>query len=366
MPVVWQIRLRAADGSLVAVLDDYESFSAEKRVNAPALYTLRMSGENAKVALFELDGQLEFWRRWPEYAIDWTKEVEAFHRNEDYIINADGSFTFQSQGLGYVDLLDRRIIANFTASAEASKAQRAETVAKAFVLEQVGADADDAEGNDGRVTTGLDIEAPGATGHSVYFARFSKNVLDVLQEIARIGGGDFDVVGTGDATFEFRWYDGQLGMDRSATVKFSLPLGNMARPVLAIHRSMEKNAIWVGGVGQKAGRMLRWRTDVGAIADSTWNRHEFFTDARNTPSENGLFSKGDTLLDRYEARPMLTFDILQTPSCLYGKHYFLGDLVTALFEAGSISFSATRKITGVRATVNAQRNEVLTVETSDV
>ena len=56
MPVTWQIRLKAADGSLVAVLDDYESFSAEKRVNVPALYSLRMSGENAKVALFELDG----------------------------------------------------------------------------------------------------------------------------------------------------------------------------------------------------------------------------------------------------------------------------------------------------------------------
>ncbi|HUV93945.1 MAG TPA: hypothetical protein VMX14_03840 [Anaerolineae bacterium] len=361
MPVIWQIRLKQADGSLAAIVDDYESFSAEKRVNAPALYSLRMSGENVKVALFELDGQLEFWRRWPEQSINWTKEIEAFHRNADYIINADGSFTFQSQGRGYVDLLNRRIIANFTASSEASKANVAETVAKEFVLEQVGADA-----GVGRVTTGLSIELDGANGNPVYLARFSKNVLEVLQEIGRIGGGDFDVVGTGEATFEFRWYDGQLGTDRSATVIFSLPLGNMARPVLSVHRSTEKNAIWVGGQGQQTSRVLVWRIDAGTIDDSTWNRHELFTDARNTPSVDGLNSKGDALLDEHEARPVLTFDLLQVPACLYGKHYYLGDLVTALFEAGSISLSATRKITGVRFTVDAQRGEVLTVETSDV
>lgn len=363
MPITWQIRLKAADGSLAAILDDYESFSAEKRVNAPSLYSLRMSGEDAKVALFELDGQLEFWRRWPEYAIDWTKEVEAFHRNASYIINVDGSFTFQSQGCGYIDLLDRRIVANFTGSAEARKFQLAETVAKEFVLEQVGADA-----GAGRVTVGLDIEADGAGGNTVYLARFSKNVLDILQEIARIGGGDFDIISTGEASFEFRWYDDQLGTDRSATVTFSLPLGNMARPVLYIHRSAEKNAIWVGGQGQKTDRTLVWRTDAGTIDDSTWNRHELFTDARNVPraSVEGLEIKGDTLLDRYKSARVFDFDVLQTPSCLYGKHYFLGDLVTANFEAGSIAFSATKKVVAVRFTINAQRGEVLTVETSDV
>jgi len=361
MPVTWQIRLKAADGSLAAVIDDYQTFSVEKYVNATSVYVLRMSGENPKVALFELDGQIEFWRRWPQYDIDWTKEVEAFHRNSEYIINADGSFSFQSSGVGYVDLLDRRIIANFTGSAEASKAQLAETVAKEFVLEQVGADA-----GAGRVTTGLSIEADGAGGNSVYLARFSKNVLEVLQEIARIGGGDFDVVGTGAATFEFRWYDGQLGTDRSATVTFSLPFGNMARPLLSIQRSTEKNAIWVGGQGQQDGRLLVWRTDAGTIDDSTWNRHELFTDARNTPIANGLNSKGDALLDKHKARPVLTFDVLQTPACLYGKHYFLGDLVTARFEAGSIAFSATRKVIGVRFTITPERGEFLTVETADV
>jgi len=361
MPVIWQIRLRASDGSLVAVLDDYESFSAEKRVNAPSLYSLRMSGKNAKVALFELDGQLEFWRRWPEYAIDWTKEVEAFHRNASYIINADGTFTFQSQGCGYVDLLDRRIVANFTGSGQASKTDVAQDVANDFVAEQVGAGA-----GAGRVTVGLTIGGGEGAGNTVTLARFSKNVLDVLQEIARIGGGDFDVVSTGEATFEFRWYDGQRGTDRSATVTFSLPLGNMARPVLYIHRSMEKNAIWVGGQGQKTDRTLVWRTDADAMDDSTWNRHELFTDARNTPSVDGLNSKGDTLLDRYKSARVFDFDVLQTPSCLYAKHYFLGDLVTAVFKAGSIDFSATKKVVAVRFVINAQRGEVRSVETSDV
>jgi len=361
MPVVWQIRLKAADGSLVAVIDDYESFTAEKYVNAKSVYALRMSGQNSKIALFELDGQLEFWRRWPEVGIDWTKEIEAFHRNEDYIINVDGSFTFQSMGLGYIDLTDRRIIANFTASAQSSKSGVAESVAKEFVLEQVGASA-----GAGRVTTGLSIEADGANGDTVTLARFSKNVLGVLQELARVGGGDFDVVGTGPATFEFRWYDGQLGTDRSATVVFSLPFGNMSQPQLSIHRSTERNAVWVGGQGEQTDRLLVWRTDAVAIAESTWNRHELFTDARNTAVEAGLNSKGDMLLDKNRALTSLQFNVLQTPSCLYGKHYFLGDLTKAQFDAGSISYSATKKITGVRFTVNVQRIEDLSVGTSDV
>jgi len=231
---------------------------------------------------------------------------------------------------------------------DASKSGVAETVMKAFVDKQCG------PGAGARALSGLSIEADGAHGNSTELGRAYRNVLEICQEIARTGGGDFDVVSTGAATWEFRWYTGQRGTDRHTTVVFALERGNMAKPHLRLWRADEVSAVLVGGQNEGAARTTVWRTDATRIAESPWNRIERFADARNETTTAGLNAVGDRVLDEGKPRATLDFEVLQVPSCLYGKHYFLGDLVGTKF----LTYSATKKLNEVTITVNAQGESI--------
>ena len=355
MAAIWQIRFKDTSGGLVAYIHAFMSFVARRVVNGVGLYSLRLSGDDPKCALFDLDGQIEFWRANDAYGIDWRLEFEGFHRAADWRLREDGTKVYESAGPDYNDLLMRRIIASAAASAGAEKDGLAETVIKGFVDEQCG------PGAGARALAGLSIEADGATGNTVRLARPYRNVVAVCQEITRIGGGDYAVVGTGAATYEFRWYLGQLGTDRSLDVTFAPEWGNMGTPRLTIPRHQEISAVLVGGQGDGAARTTVWRTDAARIAESPWNRRELFLDQRQESDPNGLDSAGDRALEEGKARAELTFEVLQTPGCLYGRDYFLGDLVTARFE----DYTATQKIDQVTFTVN-KGGEKIAVETSDV
>lgn len=354
MPAVWKVRVKGADGLLHAELtgekSGFFSFSLMRRVNCPGAFALliyRRADEPigsfmTRTAIFELDSQVEFYRHWPEMGLDWYLEYEALMRGRVYYITADGDLVCEISGRGYLDLVNRRIIEAAAGSADAEKTGAAETVCKAYVTAQAGS------GAGARATTGLSVQADGATGETVTIKASNKNLLTTCQEIAKIGGGDFDVIGTGAATFEFRWYDGQRGTDRSADVKFSYALGNMGEPTIARMQQDEITAVLVGGQGTGAERTTVWRTDATRIAESTWNRIEKFVDQRNEDTTNGLNSTGDEALEEGRPKNALTFTAIQTPGCLLGKRYFFGDLVTADF----MGYSATKKVAEYTITVN--------------
>ncbi len=351
MANTWQVKLYSAAGALLALVDDYASFSLRRQVNSAGAFALRFAKAaaetdaafEARCALWVLDAPVEFWERDTDAGMTWRLEFEGLVRWSNWYVTADGALVYEVGGRGYIDLLDRRIIAAAAGSAEGTKTGPAESLMKAWVLEQVGASA-----GAGRVTTGLTIEADGAAGNTLTMARSYKGVLPVLQEVAQIGGGDFDVVGTGTATFDFRWFLGQRGTDRTATVIFALERGNMAEPSLRISRQNEVNAVLVAGQGEGAARATVWRTDAALIDDSTWNRCELFRDARNESTVAGLNAVGDTAL--YEGKPRwaIGFKVLQIPSCGYGQHYFLGDLVIAKF----LGYTGTKKINAVSISCN--------------
>jgi hypothetical protein len=134
--------------------------------------------------------------------------------------------------------------------------------------------------------------------------------------------------------FVFRWHPGQLGTDRRSTVIFSTAFGNMAEPRLTTHNAQVRNSAYVVGQGTGAGRDWRLREEAGSIALSPWGRRETIVDAREVPLGDtaALDDKGDTALAENKATQSFTFKVLQSPGCVYGKDYFLGDLVTARFR----------------------------------
>lgn len=370
MPAVSKIRVKDADGSVDAELtgekSGFFSYSFMRRVNCPGAFAIllyRRADEAvgafmSRTAIFDLDSQVEFYRRWVEMSIDWYLEYEGLVRGRVYYITADGDLVCEISGRGYLDLLNRRIIDAAAGTADAEKSDVAETVCKAYVTDQAGS------GAGARAMTGLSVEADGAGGETVTIKAAYKNLLTTCQDIAKTGGGDIDVVGTGAATFEFRWYDGQRGTDRSTTVKFSYELGNMGNPSIAVMRQDEISAVLVGGQGSGEERTTVWRTDAARIAESTWNRIEKFLDQRNEDDSDGLNNAGDEALEEGRPKNALTFTALQTPGCLLGKDYFLGDLVASSF----MGYEATQKVAEYTITVNGDNvgEESILVTLEDV
>ncbi len=351
MAPTWQIWLKNQAGVRLALLDYFRRFSIGRSVNGLCAFALELSGNDSHIASLALDGQLEFYRANLGYAIDPYLEFEALIRDVEEGMDADGRSIYTVSGPGYNELLKRRVIEAATGSAGAAKDGPAETVIKEYVEEQCGPTA-----GLFRAIAGLTVQADGGNGGLVRLSRAYRWVYDVCLEIASTGGGDFAVVGTGAASYQFRWYDGHLGTDRSDTVVFALEYGNMGSPKLSHKRSGEITAVLVGGQGDGVARTTTWRIDYGRESESPINLREMFVDQRQETDAQGLITAGDRALQDNRAPYRLSFEVLQVPSCLYGFHYFLGDLVTVKFKA----YTAVQQVKAVEFVVD-QNGEQLNV-----
>src|SRR5690606_30648784 len=138
-----------------------------------------------------------------------------------------------------------------------------ETVMKALVTYNATSSGTTADGRIRNVATGgltITVEADGGGGNTVDWYCAHDHLLETLQKLARIAGGDFDLIKTAATTWDFKFYDGQRGTDRSSSVIFSLDHGNMARPRYQIDRREERTVAIVGGGGEGDDRTFVTRT----------------------------------------------------------------------------------------------------------
>ncbi len=181
------------------------------------------------------------------------------------------------------------------------------------------------------VITGLSIETSGGHGNTIDWACAYGNVLDELKKLWPVAGGDYDLVKTGLQTWQFRWYTGQRGTDRSASVLFSLDNGNMSNPQYRYTRSAEKTVTVVGGQANGTARAIVIRT--GPNYNVSTNNVETFTQANMATTTATLNAVGDSDLVSKRAPETLDFGVLQTPACQVDLHYYLGDYVTGRYNA---------------------------------
>lgn len=342
----YQIRLKEPTGSLVAIIDDYRELSFDKIVNEIGSAVVFMNGYDPKTSLFMLDGQLEVYRRDVTLGIDWYLEWEGFIRDFTYALDADGDYTFTANGVSYMHLLQRHIVAYKAGVSQTIKSDYAETVMKEFVSENCGSDALIANGRirDGDFT-GFSVEPDGGLGAVWSGQRSYTIVLEVIKEIATSTGMDFDVVGIGDGLFEFRTYFPYLGTDRSnngvnqstglntagnSPIIFNPLLGNVTDIEYSVARKDEVTVSLVAGQGQGEDRVIVV-TEATTIADSPLNDIEFYGDARNTNNDDDLISQGEAVLAEKQFRETFVFTPLQTTEYAYGKNYYHGDFVTGQF-----------------------------------
>jgi hypothetical protein len=304
--------------------------------------------------------QVEVWRRDLANGLDWYRDWSGLFLDEERWYEASsGQHLYKALCYGDVFKLQDRY--NLWRAGTANRSDftgaKAETILKTLVRYNCTGDASVANGRMGDGTmTGVSVQADGAGGNAIDHACAWDNLLDVLQKVASIGGGDFDLVKTGAQAWEFRWYTGQRGTDRTGSVFFSTDLGNMGDPKYTKTRSTTKTSVTAGGQGEGAARLVEMRTGNGYSASA--NYEEFFNASGQVETALGLQAIGDRRLFDLRDAESFEFKVLPTPATVYGVHYFLGDKVTAKY----MSITTTPKIVAIGVTVDKSGQETVTPE----
>jgi hypothetical protein len=334
--------------------------SYTKGVNEVGTGAFLINAESGVLSALELDGepildtQVEIWRRDPDEGITAYCDFYGFLRDRFYDTDERGVTIYTALLEEQNDLLRRAAIlyrAN-TANRSLFSNVPTETILKTLVTRNATSGGTTADGRDRNVDAWgafVSVEADGAAGTSQTLSCMGLNLFDVLQSVGNAGGIDFSLNKTGARAWEFRTA-ALLGTDRSSggsTVTFSLLHGNMRQPSLHSNYRGERTVVTAGGQGTDAARTVRTRT--GANYDATVNSYELFHNASQYTTTAGLDSAADERLEELRARDELSFDVIQVPSTLYGKHYFLGDKISAYYLGKSYTPQIRRVSIGVTA-----------------
>lgn len=378
MAARYQVHLRNQTGVLVGDITDWVGLRYTSRINAVGDFELNLDQSNPNINAFVLDAQVEVRRQdlAASPVIQQYTDFGGFHRTTAFETSDADDDTFRSIGVAYEDLLARRVIAYPTDSAGASKTGVGETVMKVYVDENGGILSTVANGRiRAGIFPGFSVPASVGGGGSWTGDRAGRRLIDVLREISDATDVDFQVVNTGLATWEFRAQAAPIGVDRSVTgldpitglnaagntpVIFSLGAANMGAPSFVTNRVNEKTVAIVLGQGSQSNRATEVVTGAGAT-DSPWNAIEAMFKADEESAVAGLAALGAAKLEELQGRESFAFDILQQPGTLYGREYFLGDLVTARY----LTFERNVKIIAITVEV-VGGIEQITAELSNV
>lgn len=350
-------------GTLKAVVTDFLSLKYINVVNDVGQLVFTINSDHPVIDHLENNAGVEVWRRNAEYDIEWTREFWGLFKDKELSFK-NGKEVFQATCVSGLWLLSTRINAYpaMTTPTTYFYEVYAEGITKLIVYYNATSNATTINGRvrDGAIP-GLSVDETGdGTGGTLLTWHCAwANVLKTIQEIALVGGGDFDLVKTSDTTYEFRWYEGQLGTDRTSSVLFALERGNMANPVYKKLHSNEKTVAIAGGFGE---REFRLTTAVTGTNYSSGNDVEMFHDDRNITTEDALQNRASMALEQNKAVESVSFDILQTPGCLYGKHYFLGDLVSVSY----FGTTESHKVVSVAVAFENAGKENISIKTERV
>lgn len=296
-----------------------------KQVNAPGFMIFSLRGDHELLTTLADKWQVEVWRKPVEQA--WYRDFVGYYRQPEWRYGDRSTFSGYCPGI--MSMLGwRHVMWKAGTAFSRFVSTEAESIMNALVKYNACADATIANGRirEGAIT-GLTVEADGGDGNVIDWFCAWDNLLENLQKCAKVAGGDFDVVKTSSTAWQYRFYTGQLGTDRTASVKFSMDLGNMTDVQYRITRLDERSVVVVGGKGEGTDRATA--TVTGANYNVTTNNIESFLNATDVDTTDALTDRGDEYLDEVQAREVFTFTGIESPITRYGVHYFLGDLVTA-------------------------------------
>lgn len=359
MAATYYFKLKNQSGVVVHQSNVWRTLNYTKRVNGLHSVTLQVPYDHPVVPFYELDSQIEVYRRDAEKGLDWYLDFEGMFRTPVSQLFENGRETFTMYGFGYNDLLARRGIWYPSGSAFTEKADVAETVMKEFVDENAGPSANhvDRKGGSG-VTQGLSIELDLGGGAVWTGARAYRNLYSVLEEIAQDTNTFFDTVGVGDGLFMFQFYPNQRGTDRStvgldpttglnaagnAPVVFAAEFGNLLTLAHSVNRSEEFTVVLALGQGIEEDREDFVASDAVAEVASPWNRRELSYNANQETTQAGLESVANAQLMARAQKIGFNFTPLFAGATVLGRDYDWGDVITARYRGDDFHLGIVSK-----------------------
>lgn len=333
-----------------------------KRVNGVHDFALQLQLDHPGTDSYELDGQLEVYRRDLINGLDWYLDFEGLMRTPVDQLFENGRETFTIYGFGYNELLARRGIWYRPGTSYTEKTGVAETVVKEFVNENAGSIATAPPRIASGVTQGLSISPDLVRGSTWTGARAYRNLLVTVEEICQDSETFFDIVGLGPATFLFNFYENQRGTDRSTVgltpvngrngvgnrpVVFSSDLGNILNIAHATNRSDEITAVLALGQGIEEDRDTVVVSDPIDIVESPWNRREQTYNASQEQTIQGLTSAATAQLESNKKSISFSFTPLLAAATILGRDYDWGDIVTARYRDEDFHLSIVGKTVSV-------------------
>jgi hypothetical protein len=355
----WGGTVYATDGTPVSSIVGWRRLTITRRVNAPDRVVVVLDGRHPAIPFLETDAMVHFYRENIPLGIPSYKEAEGFCRGRRHSWDDRAQYSFTGLFIGYEDLLDRRLLLGGDDEDYANGSYPAETVMKQVVAVQCGL-----SGTRNMISTaiqGLSVATDLGRGGLYGGYDQGQRLLTYLQELAEAQGMAFRVtMGTEVAKFIFKAWPNPYGADRTATgvvngrntagfapVIFSEERGNLTTLDYDHNRDGEGNV----GVNVDSGTVV-----VGAAAtDSPWNDREFWFSPNAGES---VESAAVRELAKVAAREETDFVVIQKPHCAYGKHYFLGDLVTIYVAGQGVQKSLTKVITEVTLNIERRRGEM--------
>lgn len=367
MATDYRLNVRTSQGVLLAQCTDFLWLQYQLRLNAPGSVSFILPAEHALVPQLAQNCIVEVWRHVIGSG-DWYCDAYGLVRKAVHAWDDNQGFLATYTCPGPLSLLGWRYVlwpAGIANRSEFSN-QPGETVLKRLVEYNCGPAALAASGRlRNGAFAGLTVAEDLGRGYKLDKACAWRKVLDVVQELAPLTGGDFDIVaGDTPGAWVFEWFPGQRGSDRTNTLAFSLAQGNMSKPVYTVDQSAEATVAIAAGQGEGEDR------STAIAVSSIWsadNDIETFADARNETTAAGLEDVADKALMASRALRTLAFSVTQTPACHYGVDYFLGDLVTARY----LDFQLQRKIRSIQVecqggTGGAAGTETIAVEVGNI
>lgn len=353
----YEIWLTNDYGLRLAQIDNFLNLEASKVVNRIAFFGMSLP-LSFDIDFIKPDNMIQIWRQPPGSRL--------FLWNVYFIRKWKFSTIGGQEAVGIAgpdinDLLRRRIVAAYSGSAQAVKADYADDMMKEVVTESIADGVAPTPDAGTRVWSDLSIQGDLGNGPTItksfpfgkLLTTSGQGVLPIIEKAAREEGTEVffaiepNVISGNSITFQFRTYTGQPGQDVSSQVTFDQDDGNMQDPELEYDYTEEENYIYAAGQGEGIGRNVQQVYDSDRYGISQWARCEGFADARDQASNNGVISSGNDQL--YIGRPRVRFTAtpLDTEGTRFGENWDFGYLVGTKYkwlQFNSIIWVVTLKV----------------------
>lgn len=355
------------EGNRLAYIDDVISFEYVKVLGDMGFLALFTASRGQVYDTAVPDRRVAVYRQpiGSVLSLDFLSLLRQF----DIVTSTDGLYQRTLQGNDLNELLSRRIVAYYAASAEATQTGAADDLMKSVVTDNLIDNADySGTPSPSRSISGLgfSVQSNLTAGPSITKAFSWRNVLAVLQDLqadSKTQGTEvfFDTVATTETAAQFRTWT--TPRDRTVSginpLIFSLEWGNLSNPRLVDDYSSEVNYIYAGGQGEEENRIVQAASDTARINASVLNRREAFA---HSAGKTTTAVSADARNDLERSRPTRRFfgTIADTPLTPYGgiQGWQIGDKVTVSYAGAQFDVI----IRAVHVKMDAQGDETITAK----